>query len=53
MAFNKYHQLMLKPKAPQISSDSLALLVDTFLDWNLKHRAKRTFDWYKERGEIS
>ncbi len=50
-AFKRYHELMIQPKAPKISYDSLALMVDTFLEWNLKHRAKRTFDWYKERCE--
>ena len=49
-AFRRFHRLMADP-APvaAVKSDSLAAVVDKFLDWTNRHRAPRTFDWYQER----
>jgi integrase len=45
-AFDRYHKLMAgqSPTGTQVSD-----ILDSFLDWCLRHRAKRTYDWHKER----
>ena len=49
-AFRRFHLLMANPEPSQaVQSDSLAGVVDKFLDWTQRHRASRTFDWYQER----
>jgi integrase len=53
-AFRQYHELLSKPKSParqkQVAEgETVVALIDTFLDWCIKHKAKRTYDWYVER----
>jgi integrase len=46
-AFRRYHELMAAPEAPKPTGDLPAVVViDHFLDWCQRHRAKRTYDWY-------
>jgi integrase len=49
-AFRRYHDLMARgrdqPEPP--TDDAVALLLDAFLDWCQKHRAARTYDWYRD-----
>jgi integrase len=49
-AFAAYHDLMRQPreKSP-VRSDSIAGLIDSFLDFTEKHRAADTYEWYQSR----
>jgi integrase len=48
-AFRRYHELMGRAKAdPQpVSTDAVLGVLDAFLDWCQKHKAGRTYDWYR------
>ena len=49
-AFAAYHDLMRKPREKRnIHSDSVAAIIDSFLDFTQKHRASDTFKWYQPR----
>jgi integrase len=49
-AFKAYHKLMAKPPEKSIvNPDSLAVLIDRFLDFTKHHRAADTFEWYQSR----
>ncbi len=49
-AFDHYYRLMRQPKeAPKVRGDSVAALIDAFLDWTQKHRAAETYIWYQSR----
>ena len=51
-AFQRFHQLMSRPREQRtVQIDSVAGIVDAFLDWTLRNRAKRTYDWYLERTQ--
>lgn len=50
-AFQAYHELMARPPEAAKSSppgDSVASILDAYLDWCQKHRATRTYDWYRD-----
>lgn len=54
-ADREYHRLLSLPpevRTPQVSTSTAGLTVadvfERFLDWVEKHRAPRTYDWYKE-----
>lgn len=48
-AFRLFHELMARPKKRAVPSKSVAAVIDAFLEWTLKNRAKRTYDWYLQR----
>jgi integrase len=48
-ALRLYGELLAKPRAAKLASDSVAVLMDIFLDWCEQHRPGRTYEWYKER----
>ena len=48
-AFRLYHELMRQPHEQKVSPESLAGIIDAFLDWVSKHRAKDTYEWYLYR----
>ena len=51
-AFQRFHELMAAPKSiPQksVQTETVVSIIDSYLEWCLKHRAKRTYDWYLER----
>lgn len=50
-AFRKYHEMMARPTAPPppVAADSVAVILDRFLDWVKEHRAPDTFQWYEYR----
>ncbi len=50
-AFDRFHQLMTKPKQRRVVSESLPALIDLFLDWVQKNRAPDTYEWYQYRLE--
>ena len=49
-AFRQYHDLMARGRDEPESStgDSVVSVLDAFLDWCQKHRAPRTYDWYRD-----
>ena len=48
-AFQQFHELMARPKKRAVQSKSVAAIIDAFLEWTQKHRAKRTYEWYLQR----
>lgn len=48
-AFAQYHQLMAQPRATPVSSESVILIIDSFLDWVKRNRAPDTYEWYRHR----
>lgn len=49
-AFAAYHELMRKPREKRVvRSESVAALIDSFLDYTQKHRAPDTYEWYQSR----
>ena len=50
-ALTRFHQLMAEPQKRVVRSDSLAAIIDLFLDWCQKHRAADIFEWYRYRLE--
>lgn len=47
-AMEEFHRLMRQPaKQKRVSSDSLAAVIDAFLEWVHKHRAPDTYEWYR------
>jgi hypothetical protein len=52
LAFQRFHELMTRPKAAQRaarSADTFVGVCDAFLEWTQKNRAPRTYKWYVER----
>ncbi len=49
-AFRRYHEIMGQPDTPQaqVDSSSVVGVLDAFLDWCQKHKAGRTYDWYRD-----
>src|SRR5262245_18766978 len=47
--FATYRALMAGRKAPPPRSDSVAALLDRFLEWVQGHRSPDTYRWYKDR----
>ena len=49
-AFDEYHRLMRQPREQRsVRPESVAALIDQFLDWTEKHRAPDTYIWYQSR----
>lgn len=48
-AFAQYKALLAKPRKLQAAGDSLASVIDAFLEWNEKHRSEATYEWYRYR----
>jgi integrase/recombinase XerD len=48
LAFERYKALLNQPREIQVAPDSLAGLIDKFLDWCQKHRATETYEWYRD-----
>lgn len=48
-AFERYKQLLAQPQPVRASTQSLAVLIDAFLDWTQTHRAPDTYEWYRYR----
>lgn len=51
-AFERYHALMSRPVEVRTSAESLATVIDRFLDWCHKHRAPETYGWYRSRLQL-
>lgn len=50
-ATTRFHELMATPQKRIVRADSLAIVIDLFLDWCQKHRAPDTYEWYRYRLE--
>ncbi len=48
-AMQRFHELMAQPRQRSLPAESLAVLFDRFLDWNQRHRAPRTYEYYQEK----
>ena len=48
-AFRQYYQLMGQPRGQKVSAESLAGVVDVFLEWVDRHRSPETYEWYRYR----
>jgi hypothetical protein len=54
-AYRQYHELMgnatkSPPRQQSVAaSETVVALIDTFLEWCSKHKAKRTYDWYVDK----
>ena len=48
-AWKRYYELMAQPAKRAVPSDSLAAIVDAFLEWVSKNRAPDTYEWYRYR----
>lgn len=49
LAFKRYHDLMAQPRKRRVPSETVPAIIDLFLDWCEKNRAKRTYEWYQVR----
>ena len=50
-AVTRFHELMAQPQKRTVRADSLAVIIDLFLEWCQKHRAPDTYEWYRYRLE--
>ncbi|TWU43318.1 site-specific tyrosine recombinase XerC [Novipirellula aureliae] len=51
-AFDEFYRLMSTPvkrKKVKAPTKSLPAIIDAFLEWNSKHRAPDTYEWYRYR----
>ena len=48
-AFRQYYQLMGQPREQKVSAESLAAIVDAFLEWVERNRSPDTYEWYRYR----
>ncbi len=48
-AHRRFHELMIQPKKRVVASGAVVQVIDRFLDWTLNNRAKRTYEWYRDR----
>ncbi|HEX6964098.1 MAG TPA: site-specific integrase [Lacipirellula sp.] len=48
-AFDAFHKLMLQPRRRQAVMDSVASVMDPFLDWVQRNRSAATYEWYRCR----
>ena len=48
-AFRRYHEIMGRPEAVAVPTATRTAVgvMDAFLDWCQKHKAARTYDWYR------
>ena len=46
-AFDRFYDLMRQLQTRRVSSQSLAAVVDAFLDWLQRNRSPGTFNWYR------
>ena len=52
-AFRRYHELMREPKQTRgVAPKSVVGLINQFLDWCEKHRAPKTYEWYRQRLQL-
>ena len=50
-AFEQYHRLMNAPPEQRLSGETVAEIMDAFLEWCQIHRKPRTYEWYRDRSQ--
>ena len=50
-AFEEYHRLMSATSEQRLIGESVAEILDAFLEWCHIHRSPRTFEWYRDRAQ--
>jgi integrase len=50
-AFEKYHQLMITPPEQRLAGETVAEIIDSFLEWCHIHRSPSTYEWYRIRAQ--
>jgi integrase len=48
-AFDRFHALMRQPRRQKVVADSVAAIMDPFLDWVERNRSAATYEWYRYR----
>ncbi len=48
-AYERFYELMRQPTERRVAPQSMAAIVDEFLDWCSRHRAPDTYEWYRYR----
>jgi|LSQX01.3.fsa_nt_gb integrase len=48
-AFRQYYQLMGQPRERKVSPQSLAAIIDAYLEWVDRNRSADTYEWYRYR----
>ena len=53
LRFARYHELMRKPNLTRaVAPKSVVGIIDQFLEWCEKHRAPKTYEWYRQRLQL-
>ncbi|MAT73362.1 MAG: hypothetical protein CMJ58_28090 [Planctomycetaceae bacterium] len=50
-AFEQYHRLMSLPQERRLAGETVAEILDAFLEWCQANRAPRTYEWYRDRAQ--
>ncbi len=48
-AYDRFYSIMRQPQQRKVSRDTLAAIIDAFLEWVLKNRSPDTYEWYRYR----
>lgn len=48
-AYDRFYELMRHPRQRRVSSQSLAAIIDEFLDWVQRHRSPHSYEAYRYR----
>lgn len=51
LAFQSFYEMMARRRKREVPSESMAAIIDLFLDWALRNRARRTYEWYLQRTQ--
>ena len=52
LAKQRFHELMAKPVKREVASDSVAAIIDSFLEWTKSNRSEATYGWYTGQREF-
>jgi integrase len=50
-AYDEFHRLMTQPRQTKVAANSVAAIIDAFLEWCSNNRADDTYVWYQYRLE--
>jgi len=48
-AYDRFYALMRQPQQTKVSVESLAAIIDAFLEWVQNNRSSETYEWYRYR----
>ncbi|QEG36191.1 tyrosine-type recombinase/integrase [Bythopirellula goksoeyrii] len=51
-AFEQYYHLMSSPPELRQAGDTVAGIIDAFLEWCQIHRSHATYEWYRSRAQL-